>query len=469
MSAERTWAWETFGAAELGDARRTSRLVMIAASVAQSPSGVLLRAFPTNAEREAAYRFVESDHVSVDAIGVALFGATAARCAEHGRVVVALDQSTVSITDLAAKKAGLGRTGGRKDAGRRGFEVMSGLAVTPKGEVLGLVGQAWYARPDTKSPPRKQDERPCEERESGLWARCAAGACEALKKHAPNTRPWFQLDRGADVNHVLEALHGMDVDFTVRSAHARRLTSSIALHDEVKRSKPLGRVRTVIVDSHAPAGKPRGRAVELALRARRVKLRMSNVHGTPYGELELTAVHVREVSRSRGEKLDWLLLTSVDVHTVADAHNVVDSYRRRWVVEEFHRAWKSGVCDVERSQLRSADAFKRWATILAAVATRAERLKTIARTNPDMRALEELSRDELDAVFALTEAILKKKAPAPGTEISIGEAVEMIAFLGHYTGRKNSGGPPGATVIGRGLERVAIGVALLQAMRQRSG
>ncbi len=38
---------------------------------------------------------------------------------------------------------------------------------------------------------------------------------------------------------------------------------------------------------------------------------------------------------------------------------------------------------------------------------------------------------------------------------SIAQAVRWIADLGGYTG-KSSGGPPGSTTIGRGLERLMI-------------
>lgn len=468
-STETTWVQETLGHAQLGDRRRTARLVKIATAVARRPSGVLLHAMPTSAEREAAYRFVESKHIRVDAIAGAIFEAGALRAREHARVVVAVDQATLSITDRSNTK-GLGRTGGRKSTSRRGLEVMSGIAIAPGREVLGLVGQAWHARSDAGSPPRKQDLRPIEARESGLWMRCIRGAIDMLQKHAPTTRAWFQLDRGADVNHVLQALHEQKADFTVRSVHARRLVSGPRLHDAARRSPLLGRVQTTIVDSHAPAGIARLRTAVLALRARPVSMPMHNVHGTRRGTLDLHIVHVREVTRSRrGRGLEWFLLTNVAASSLEAAHEVVEAYRHRWVIEEFHRAWKRGLCDVESSQLRSAAAFQRWATILAAVAQRAERLKTLSRRSPEQSALVELTRHELDAVFLLTKTYLKKQAPPPGAEISLGEAVEMIAFIGHYTGRKNSGGPPGATVIGRGLERVLVAAAILEAVATRSG
>ena len=132
-----------------------------------------------------------------------------------------------------------------------------------------------------------------------------------------------------------------------------------------------------------------------------------------------------------------------------DARAVIDGYASRWKIEDFHRAWKSGICNVEDSQLRSRDGILKWATILATVAARAIRLTYLAREKPETPATDELSRDEIDAAIAL----LMPKGIKLGAEPTLVQAVRWIADLGGYTG-KSSGGPPGPTVISRGLQQV---------------
>jgi hypothetical protein len=95
------------------------------------------------------------------------------------------------------------------------------------------------------------------------------------------------------------------------------------------------------------------------------------------------------------------------------------------------------------------------------VATRALRLTHLARTNPDASALEEFSRDEIDATIVLRRRRTKLKLGATPT---LREIVDMIAALGGYTG-KSSGGPPGPTVIARGLEKVAIAAEVVAQIR----
>jgi hypothetical protein len=94
---------------------------------------------------------------------------------------------------------------------------------------------------------------------------------------------------------------------------------------------------------------------------------------------------------------------------------------------------------------------------------RATRLSYLAREKPDSAATEELTREELDATIAL----LQPKGIELGAEPTLAQAVRWIADLGGYTG-KSSGGPPGPTVIARGLQKVEIlaeGIRNLEKMR----
>jgi hypothetical protein len=50
----RAWAYEEFGHAELGDTRRTMRLVRMAASLAERPGGKILDVFRSSAEQQGA-------------------------------------------------------------------------------------------------------------------------------------------------------------------------------------------------------------------------------------------------------------------------------------------------------------------------------------------------------------------------------------------------------------------------------
>jgi hypothetical protein len=174
------------------------------------------------------------------------------------------------------------------------------------------------------------------------------------------------------------------------------------------------------------------------------------------------AVLVRERHRCDEDRIEWLLLSTHPIRTRADVRAIVSGYALRWRIEDFHRTWKSGLCCVEETQLRSRQAIYKWATILASVATRAMRLTHQARQTPDVPATDELTRYEIDAIIALREP----KGVNPGDTPTLGQAVRWIADLGGYVGPWN--GPPGPKVIGRGLDDVlAVAKALTNLNKKR--
>jgi hypothetical protein len=114
--------------------------------------------------------------------------------------------------------------------------------------------------------------------------------------------------------------------------------------------------------------------------------------------------------------------------------------------------------------LRSFNAVVRWATILAVVAARIERLKRLGRTEPERPATDALTPIEIEVLVVLKRETKKRTENVPDAIPTIGNAVRWLADLGGYTG-KSSGGPPGSITIGRGLQRVRDGAKAVLAMR----
>ena len=457
MKATRALAQQEFGDADLGDARRTRRLVEIASAVAMRPRGAVTQVVAGAAAREGAFRFVENDSIDSAAIGAASHEATARRCSSVAEVIVAVDQSTLTLTDRVGKP-GFGRTGPRADSrATGGFQVMTALAIRRDQVVEGILGQQWWARYE-KSPDYRHDERPRDERESGMWERTIKQAESVMAAAAPNSRAWYQLDRGADSRAVLELAVDASVRITVRSAYNRTLASGHHLHTAMQRQRVRGTFTLQVSTADRSQRKAR-----LLLRSAQVKLRLNAPRGNQRRVVDVSCVYVVEQhARKRHDRLEWWLLTTGPASTFAEALDVVRNYTARWRVEEFHRAWKSGVSNIENSQLRSAAAFKRWATISAAVAARAERLKTISRAEPDRPALSELSPEEIDAAILLSET----RRHARGDALTLSQAVALIADIGGYSG-KSSGGPPGTRVIQRGLEEVITASRVLRAVARQ--
>jgi hypothetical protein len=457
-SDDQQWALEEFGHAELGDLRRTQRLVDVAHTALIHPRGCITGTFEDPAEREAAFRWVENRAICVAEVTRASARAAARRAAEFSFAFVPIDGTALSIVDHLRQK-GIGVVGARQ-SGARGIQTLSAIVVAPTGTPLGIGYQAMWARRGRKRPGGKlggrKDRRQLRSRETHHWLDAMTNVTATFRDQAPTTQPWVQLDRGGDSWEVLGCAHDLGLLATVRASADRRLWTEKDqprryLRAQVAR-QPVGGYKWIEV----PAGPHRrARRAKLAVRFARVELDLHNSRGKQRRRVPLWAVHVRELGTTpNGEQpLDWMLLTTYQVATLADAEVVIHGYATRWAIEEFHKTWKSDACNVEAMQLRRFDNICRWAAVLAAVAMRIQRLMKLARNEPDLPATVELTRGEIKAIIVSTRS--RMLTAKPDELLTIGEAVKWLGSLGGHS-PSPSAGPPGAKTLMRGLERITL-------------
>lgn len=466
------WADEEFGRAKLGDERRTKRLVKVAEGAMNQPNGQVTATFGKGADREAAFRLIENEDVPVEEVARAAHEACATRAAGDEFAFVAVDGTSLNITDTQRKK-GLGVVGARY-VGATGLQVMTALAVSGTGVPLGLCGQKYWARVkrSTRSCKHQNDRRTVKQKETGNWIEVMEQVREAFAEKAPGVKPWFQLDRGGDAWPVImDGLRDGEL-FTVRAAYNRRLSKDSAdepqryLWAQLEQQPVVGRMELSVAArpakqlTHAKKRPARGaRKATIELRRCEVSLDFAtDGRRQSLTSPRLRALLAQETRESAGaeEPIEWMLLTSHPVEDLKAAELVLFGYAQRWRIEEFHKAWKSGACQVEETQLRDFDHIVRWATVLASVAARILRISYRARTHPSLTSLVEFSRAEVDAIVVTAKSRLHK----PGETPDLGTVVRLLGQLGGYTG-KSSGGPPGALVLARGLLRIeAFALAL---------
>lgn len=459
---EAQWSEGEFGRAELGDLRRTKRLVAMGTSVAAKPAGNITAVFGVAAEREGAFRFVEND--AVEGAKVTRAAARAAAARGHGEpyVFVPVDGTSLNVPDADGHKR-LGRIGTRK-ANAQGLQVMTAIGISPDGTPLGILGQAFWTR--ERTGPRRKDtrnKRRVEDKETRYWLDVMEQAQEAMTAESPGTRLWFQEDRGADAWPVLQTADTANHWITVRAAWDRRLVTEDSQQRylwETLETASLRGAYTVDVPASGD-GKRAARKALLVVRAAEVTLDLVAKPSERRLPTRIWAVYVYEhTTTPEGEEpIEWMLLTNYSVTDFDAAALVIRGYAQRWRIEQFHRTWKSGACRVEDTQLADRDHIITWASILASVAMRIVRLTYFARNRPDEPAAVELTRFEVDAAILVSET----KKYRRGQQLSIAQAVELIAQCGGYVG-KSSGGPPGAIVIARGLAAIRAVAKVLEKM-----
>ena len=418
--------------------------------MSEQPCGRISGTFATPAERQAAYGIVEHTRFSHQQLARSSHIETALRIGAAVEVIVAIDGTGLAV---AHRGASFGPISGK--ATRGGAHAMTAYAVALDGVPLGLIAQEFWTRKKQHAPAYPQDLRPIEERETGHWLETISATCATLARYAPHVRPWFVLDRGGDCATVIDCAMQLRASLTVRACYDRCVLGG-KLWAQAAHAPLLGTYQCNV----KPAGKRR-RTATIQVRARPVEMRLA------LGPLQrgavrrptLWVVEAREIGRRR-EPILWRLLTTKPADTLAGARRVIATYAQRWRVEEFHRAWKSGACDIESSFLRKPEHFYKWATLAAIVAARLERLKFLSRTEPDLPALDAYTRDEIDAAILLRQP----KGIRRGATPTLGEMTRWVADLGGYLG-KSSGGPPGTVVLRRGWMKIMPVVQALVNLR----
>ncbi len=398
------WAETQFGAADLGDARRTDRLVSTMAAIARAPDESLPRQLGLIREAKAAYRLFDCGAVTREAVMEPHLARCRAAAARHPVVLMVHDDTTLDFSSHRMLR-GAGRVGDDRGSG---FLAHSCLAVLPSGETLGLAHQTIWARPP-KGVPRQT-------RESAVWAETVA----TIGRPPEGSLFVSVADRGADVFEHLESVRDTGWDAVVRAAQDRRLVTGGGSLTALRAARTMG-ASTVPTQQGEVAICVAWRALELL-----------PPRNGPAGRAPIQVQGVRVWNGT----LEWLLLTTRPVETLDQALEIIAWYSRRWVVEEFHKAWKTG-CRAEQRRLEEADRLVPLLGALAIVAVRLLALRDAARRDGTAPA------DVPETTIKILAAKLQRPAPCFTTNRDF---LRGVARLGGFLARKSDGEPGWQTI-----------------------
>jgi hypothetical protein len=439
---------------ELGDPRRHERVKRLIEKFAANPGASIPKACGTRADTKAAYRALGSEEILAEEIRLAHARAAVARMRELQHVLVLQDTMTLSFNTCPATR-GLGSTG---KEGTRGLLVHSGLAATPDGLPLGIVHQQVWAR-EEEGKRQTRRKRLVEEKESFRWLETVDAVESLLPK---DLEVWVVGDREADLFELFAMQRRPGLHLVVRAAHDRKVedVESQYLHAAAEGAPVLGEMEVAVPRSR----KRKARTAKLRVQACTLKLVPPRNHlgRKDLSPIPVSVVLVRETETiPEGEQpIEWMIVTSIPVYTLARAVEVVESYAQRWKVERYHYVLKSG-CGIEKLQLESAERIDRALSIYNVVAWRLLYMTYVMRVAPDLPCTAVLEEDEWRALFVVGS---KRPSRLPEQPPTVREAVRMIAMLGGFQGRKGDG-EPGLQSIWTGFRRLMDFTLALQRLR----
>jgi hypothetical protein len=443
-STEESWAVTEFAEAELGDARRTQRLIRMATVFARQPMAGLPEACGSPAALKAAYRLFDNEAIAPADILAGHVSATYER-AVRAPIVLAVQDTTEVDWTVHPATTGLGPIGSPT---HQGLLVHSTLAFTPERVPLGLVAQEVWARDPEKVGQRAtRKHRRIEEKESAKWLRSLAAVNEA-RHECPHTHFLSVGDREADVYDLFVAERAEGVDLLVRAAWDRRVAHAERYLWATVLAQPVAEIFTVPVPRHKdqPA-----RTAVLTLRYGALELcPPGHRRAERLPAVTVWAVHVVEEYPPTGvDPLEWLLLTTCAVPSSSAAQACVEWYACRFGIEVWHKVLKSG-CRIEARQLESAARLQRCLTLFSVIAWRIVYATMLSRTLPQLPCTVLLALEEWQALYCATH----HTATPPATPPTLHEAVQWIARLGGFLGRPGDG-EPGVAVLWRGFQHLA--------------
>lgn len=449
------WSIQHFSEAFATDIRRKKRITKIAESMCRLPGKSIPQFCETKYDIKATYDLLKHSEATPTALQRGHRTLTKQTLQNAPGVYLLIEDSSDIIFSGRRQIQGLGPVG-EADSVLKGFLLHTVLAVRypPNSsvdkygkrlpvEIIGIADQQYHVREAIKKE-RKSRQFITRNRESDLWL----NSQKNIGKRVDNKDiKWISVcDRGADIYEYMIDSSNNNRNYIVRAKHDRILventSESNSLFEHARHMPESGLFEMELRSRLGQAA----RTVILLVSYGQVEIRAPQRPGSRAGSLlpiKSTVVRVVEKNPDSDDPLEWILLTNLDINDFNEAYQITQWYSARWIIEDYHKALKSGM-KIEELQLDTQHSLFAAISIMAVVALRLVELREIIRLRSSAPSLE-VGLDEIELL--VLEKISKKKLK------TVKEVGLAIGRLGGHIGRK-SDGMPGMTTLWKGYIRL---------------
>lgn len=447
------WIDQEVATCHFGDVRLDKRFRTLLEQLAEGVGESIPCACQDWANIKAAYRFLSHEGVEEEQILSGHFECTRKRApAGPALLLLVHDTTEFSYQREDAEAVGLvGKAWKRNDKQGQpivfttcGICMHSSLAVTTEGLPLGLAAVKFWGRKTFKGEKQRKKERkaPIEQKESFRWLENLRAA--TLRLGEPER--WVHIgDQESDIYELLGTALELHTHFLVRT-RADRLADGgpETVAEKVGQSRCRGRYRISVRDKRGAWSE-----AELEVRYRRVQIDSPRGKKKLYPAMVVTIIEAceRETPAHR-ERIDWILVTDLPVHSLQEALEKIQWYSLRWKIELFHKILKSG-CKAEESRLRTEARLAKLLAVFCILSWRIFWLTMINRCAPDLPPALVFTPLEIRTL----DQLVKDRPNTDPRNRPVSLYLKKLAQLGGYLARNNDP-PPGNLVIWRGLRRL---------------
>jgi hypothetical protein len=439
------WIRAEFRSADFGDKRLTDRLVQLGDELGSSPAESIPGACGNWASTKATYRFCDNDSVEPSEIISAHRQAQRARVSDGDELLVVSDTTYLTFPRHPGKE-GLGDISS-KDIDLEGVKLHSSVGIRPDTQQMtGVIDQQVLVedqQSDVDYITNGKDDAIQVETQYEKWLRGDRATLEWIPE---DIRPIFVHDRGGDAFSLFEEFgrERDDAGFVVRANQNRRIRTKGGgtgkLFEWSGDHPERGRDSIEIQQG----GGREARTAEVSIATGTCEVCAPKNNPGQEGSVELNVVRVDEVSEA-DDPIQWVLLTTESVATFDDVLTVIEYYRLRWRIEDWHRVLKTG-CEIEERQLQTWERMEVLLSVYSVIAWKVLELRELAR-GEDLAAPETLLSEA-------ERAVLETKFPELSGQSGKSYAVH-VAKLGGYLDR-GSDPPPGWQTMWKGLQKLRM-------------
>jgi hypothetical protein len=321
------------------------------------------------------------------------------------------------------------------------------MAFSPTGLPLGLIDvQCWARDAHAFGKHHARKALPIAAKESSKWLKSVQAAA-ALQARLPHSTVVSVGDREADIFELFDHARALPhaPKLLIRAEQNRTLVQQQGKLWEHLHAAPIAGFEPLQLPRRGSRG---ARVAKLAISYARVQLQAPK-RLARLKPLTLWAVWARELDApAHTSALEWMLLTTCEVDSLAAAIEKLAWYTQRWGIEVYHRTLKSG-CQIENRQLGSADRIEACLAIDMVVAWRILHLSKLGREHPEVPCTVYFSDSEWKALLTFIHRDARVQPQPP----SLRQATRLVASLGGFLGRKCDG-EPGTQTLWLGLQRL---------------
>lgn len=469
-----------YSKSEYRDVRIDREIANIELGMESSGSAVINRCFSDSRSRKGAYRCINNGAVTVERFRKNLQNQLVSNILQIkgvNEVLVAQDTMVTVRESMRSRLAKGDREVMEVTHHHAGAFSHSALVMKTDGMPLGFSYLEIWNRPPTPPATSENGDRKYDSR---YYMSDPASGRTVYKYHVPveerdsESKRWLTaaretralIDKGIHIIMVQDREGDMyplltigleNFDFIVRSSKDRRVRTSdgrrIPLDEAVCAAAAADHYQITV--SKGPRKK--GRKAQVSLSYGEVEILRPHSPVYPQKSVTLRFVRVWENgNKSGGKDVQWILLTSLPVDNVGDAKKIVEYYRKRWFIEEYHRLLKKKGFGIEDIQVESDHAF----AINLAIAIKAAYDVALLKGAFDTGDIEDPASIVFDSKqMAVVEKINDNNNrhhpihPNPFPPHSIAWAAWSIACFGGWSGLLSQP-KPGLITFKRGIDRV---------------